>query len=169
MKILGIDPGATTGWCLYCTETKRALAAGDFKGHEWDVPAEIADAADVIAAEKVVPHGPSYPDVVVANYTLGRIVGERRPREVEEIPRRTIRKELSVASYGTVRVTNDATAWAALKMLHGGDGCDRKPRRRKGEIVEEGGPLGRLVSHQRAALAVCVACAIQKKEWQENE
>jgi hypothetical protein len=67
-----------------------------------------------------------------------------------------VKKILSAATHGEIIVRNDSTAWAALKLLHG-DGCDKKPRRKKGQIVDPGGCIGNVKSHERAALAVAVA------------
>jgi hypothetical protein len=91
--------------------------------------------------------------MVDCGYTTGRIVGElvhwgRGP--VHELTRREVKRILTAATQRDVVVTDDASAWAALRLLHG-DGCDKK-----------GGALHGVRAHARAALAVCVAFHLQE-------
>lgn len=181
MKILGIDPGATTGWCLYDSVARCVLDAGQFRGHAFDVPARVVARATAIVVERPVAHGATRPQVVDCAYTAGRIVGWLvggwyptagriggwlvggwYPDAVHELTRREVCRVLTDACHLDTRdrVKNDATAWAALVLLHG-EGSDKKPRRRKGEVVDAGGAIGRVTSHERAALAVAVAWSIQ--------
>jgi predicted secreted protein len=69
---------------------------------------------------------------------------------VLELTRREVKLALSEATQRDVVVTDDATAWAALKLLHG-DLCDKK-----------GGALHGVKAHERAALAVAVAFALRQ-------
>lgn len=154
--ILAIDPGAKTGWVTYHVEDERVVDCGTFETCCIDeIPDDAVESADVVVIERIVAHGPTLPAVVEAAYVCGRIVGEI-PRSVFEFKRHEIRKTLTDATYGEVRVKNDATAWAALVLLHG-EGSDAKPRTRKGVEVDPGGSIGRVRSHERAALAAAVA------------
>lgn len=158
MKILGIDPGATTGWCVYDAIPGAVLARGRFPGWQIDVPSSLYGGLEAVVVEKPEPHGATYPQVVECAYATGRLVAFLLglcPR-VHEVSRRVVRRTLQDAVHGTVRVKDDRTVWDALVMLHG-EGCDRKPKVRKGEVVESGGCIGSVSSHERAALAVAVA------------
>lgn len=145
--ILGIDPGATTGWCLYNLAGRFVVSHGMFPGCE--VSDELPRFVDRIVIEEIVPHGASYPQVVEAAWTGGEIRGFLRGQGmvVEKMPRMVVRKALQDAVHGTIRVVNDKTVWAALLALHGGDSAKKK-----------GGSLYGVKAHERAALAVCVAC-----------
>lgn len=154
MKILGIDPGATTGWCVYDTEARRVLAAGQFRGEE--VTDELHRArsnADRVVLERPVAHGPTRPQVVDCAWIAGRLA-ERLCAET--LTRREVKLALTAATQRDVVVTDDATAWAALVLLHG-EGSDAKPTMRKGVEVASGGALGRVTAHERAAVALAVA------------
>ena len=148
MKLLGVDPGATTGWCLYDEVARRVVAAGQFPSHEVNLPVE-AFGADIVVIERPVAHGPTRPAVVECAYTAGRLF-EAMLRDwedgVHELTRREVKLALTAATQRDVVVTDDATAWAALKLLHGGEGCDKK-----------GMALHGVKAHERAALAVVVA------------
>jgi hypothetical protein len=148
MKILGIDPGATTGWCVYDTEARRVIASAHLASFEMP-PLDLPCRPDYAVLERPRGYGPTRPQVVDCAYVAGRLV-ERVQRElyldVHELERREICRRLSDAMHGTVNVRNDATAWAALLALHGGDGAAKK-----------GGPLHGVRSHERAALAVAFA------------
>lgn len=154
--VLGIDPGATTGWCVYDSEAKRVVASGKFA--EWDsdsVPDSALIGGDAAVVERPKGYGPTRPQLVDCGYVCGRIVERLRFRytapRVHELTRLEVCKTLTEATHGEVRVRNDATAWASLKLLHG-DGCDKK-----------GGALYGVKSHERAALAVAVAWAIKNE------
>lgn len=147
--IFAIDPGARSGWCLYHGGERRVLAAGQFDGHELTEEAlEAARSATVVAIERPRGYGPTRPQLVDCGYTAGRLVGALLAigRQVAELTRLDVCKRLSAAAHGVVHVRNDATAWAALLLLHGGDLAGKK-----------GGPLHGVRAHERAALAVAVA------------
>ena len=159
MNILGIDPGATTGWCLYDTEAKRVLEAGSFRGVEYSAEMTSAVAkAQAVAVEKPVAYGPTRPDVVECAWIAG-ILWHRFGSEV--MTRREVKQILTDATNRDVRVVDDASAWAALKLLHG-EGSDVKPTKKR-----EGGCIGRVTSHERAALALVVAWAIANGVWKQ--
>lgn len=150
MKILAIDPGATTGWVLYDTESKSVLCSGQFRGHEARSDDEKMPECRTVVIERPKGYHGSPGAVVDCGYVCGRIV-ERFAEigiTVHEMFRHTIRAALQEATHGTIRVKNDATAWAALKLLHG-EGCDKK-----------NGCLYGVKAHERAALAVAVAWAL---------
>lgn len=166
MRILAIDPGATTGWCVYLGDTKRVAARGQFEGFDINAVLPEAAAADAIVVESLrKAHANAYPTTVESAYICGRIVErlEVRGIVVHELLRIDIKRTLTDATLGEIRVKNDKTAWLALVMLHGGVGCDRKPRRKKGVVVDEGGPLGGVTGHERAALACAVAWLLRQE------
>jgi len=67
---------------------------------------------------------------------------------VWSLERVKIRRVLTDSVFGAVTVRNDATAWAALVLAHGGP-----------EASRTGGTLSKVRSHARAALACAwVAC-----------
>lgn len=150
MRILGIDPGATTGWVVYDTEACGVTARGEFAGHG-SVILFAHSQLDVVCLERLVPHGASYPQVVEAAYTAGRIVGQFQVH-VHELKRSDVRRILQDATHGAVKVRDDKSVWAALLVIHGGDAA-----------AEKGGPLHGVKSHERAALAVAVAWAIRNE------
>ena len=99
MRILGIDPGATTGWCVYDTDTRRVVARGLYDGHDTVVLQPSGSVANVAVLERLVPHGASYPQVVEAAYVAGRIAGELRPAiQVHELTRAEVRRILQEAT-----------------------------------------------------------------------
>ena len=63
-----------------------------------------------------------------------------------DAPMMECKKALTEATHREIVVRNDASAWAALLMLHGGE-----------QAAKKGGPLHGCKSHQRAALAAVVA------------
>ncbi len=161
MKILGIDPGATTGWCSYDSETRTVLDCGHFAGHEVEGLPSGALAA-VVAIERPKGYGPTRPQLVDCGYVCGRLVewaGGCMEMEVNELTRLEVCKTLSAAVHGEVNVRTDATAWAALLLLHGGVDAGRKPSKKHGP----GGVLGTVTGHARAALAVAVAYALRQE------
>lgn len=160
--ILGVDPGETTGWCLYDSHTKRAGKHGTFPGHHvpylWD-GVDVTDPLAVaphIVIERPVAHGPTRPQVVECAYIAGRLfsgLSSTFAVPVIELTRLEVRRRLQQATNGVIQVKNDATVWAALKLLHGGDGAAKR-----------GGPLYRVTGHCRAALAVAVAWTLPEVE-----
>lgn len=153
MRVLGIDPGATTGWCLYHAPTRCVLGAGHFTSHEappLDDPHTQFWQGDVAVIERPKGYGPTRPQLVDCGYVAGRLAQRMAlAGVVHELTRLDVKQELTEATHGEIRVVSDATAWAALKMLHGPD-CDRK-----------GGPLHGVKAHARAALAVAVAFCLR--------
>lgn len=144
MNIMGIDPGATTGWCLFDSAARRVLASGLFD--EADASAEFREQsgrASVFVIERPRGYGPTYPQVVDAAWVGGEL---KALCNAMPIDRRDVKKILSEATNGDVRVKDDASCWAALKLLHGGETCAKK-----------GGALHGVKAHARAALAVAVA------------
>ena len=164
----GIDPGERTGWCLYDPDARRVVRACTMPTNMFPTP-EFLDDGTLIrrqvhyAVERPIGYGPTRPQLVECGITFGRL-WERlcaSNKNAEFMLRREVCTILSDATNGEVRVRNDSTAWAALCLLHG-DGADRKAKIKKGQIVEPGGPLAGVRSHERAALAVAVACYIKK-------
>ncbi len=154
MNILGIDPGQVSGWCFYDTASRRVVEAGQFEGHECDIPVPKILTAHRVVMERPKGYGPTRPQLVDCGYTAGRLVSDFSQHiGVEELTRLEVCKTLTHEVHDAVRVRNDATAWAALKLLHGGDNCHKK-----------GGPLHGVKAHERAALAVAVAWAIREKQ-----
>ena len=150
MIVLGIDPGATTGWVVYDTNTRGVTARGEFAGYG-TVMLCAHQQLDVVALERLVPHGASYPQVVEAAYVAGRIVGQFQVH-VRELTRADVRRILQDATHGAVKVRDDKSVWSALLLIHGGESAG-----------EKGGALYGVKSHERAALAVAVAWAIKNE------
>lgn len=166
MKVLGIDPGATTGWALYDSEARRVLSRGTFPWHEFDEAHKSAvERACRLVIERPKGFHGSPGAVVDCGYVCGRIVGKYEAWRivVNEMFRHEVRATLQEATHGVVRVRDDATVWEALLMLHGGAAAGEKPRRRKGVEVSPGGAIGSVVEHERAALAVAVAWALKSE------
>lgn len=153
MMILAFDPGAVTGWVMYDTSTRTVYRHGHFPGSDWDT---IYPPADVHIIERPKGYGATYPQVVDAAWHGGRIAQRFGIDDDHTLTRREVCLALTDAVQNTVRVKNDATAWAALVLLHG-EGSDRKPKRKAGKVIDAGGALGTVTSHARAALAVAVA------------
>lgn len=155
MRVLGIDPGMTTGWCLYDASERRVVAAGNFREAIPDVNMP-EHGYDTVVIERPKGYGPTRPQLVECGIVAGdlfRRIADTVPyREPEWMLRLDVCKALSEATHGEVRVRNDATAWAALKLLHG-ENCDKK-----------GGALYGVKSHARAALAVSVAWALRQED-----
>lgn len=155
MKVLGIDPGAQTGWCLYDSDARRVMASAHFAGFdmpEIDLPCRV----DLAVIERPRGYGPTRPQVVDCAYVAGRLVERVRRElylEVYELERREVCRRLSDAMHGVLNVRNDATAWAALVALHGGEGAAKR-----------GGPLHGVRAHERAALAVAVAWTLPARQ-----
>lgn len=147
--ILGIDPGARTGWALYDSAARRVLAAGMFEEHLRSPEFTAAESrAEVIVIERPMGYGPTYPQVVDAAWIAGQLAAHCG---AQPITRRDIKRILTAATQRDVVVKDDASAWAALKLVHGGD-----------DAAKKGGCLHGVRSHERAALAVAVAWALRE-------
>lgn len=152
MRILGIDPGAKTGWCVYDSVQGRVIGRGvvveaDLRTTECDIY------FDECVIERPKGYGPTRPQLVDCGWVAGRLYEKIRAKSnsaTHTMTRLDVCKALTEATHGEVRVRNDATAWAALKLLHG-EGCDKK-----------GGALHGVRSHERAALAIAVAFSLTK-------
>lgn len=169
MIVLGLDPGATTGWVAYDAVARRVIDSGEFREHH--LPRDLFDIGPrEIAIERPKGYGPTRPQLVDCGIVFGRILGEFEFTTgwvVHELTRHEVCKILTDATHGEVRVRNDSTAWAALVLLHG-EGSDRKPKRKKGVVVETGGAIGSVTGHARAALAVAVAWSLRQEQQQEK-
>lgn len=157
MNILAIDPGAEeSGWCLYDTSARRVVASGRFKTYKIPCDLPVEDARRVVI-ERPKAYFRSPPAITDCGYVCGRIV-ERLLQDmpegqtVDEIERYTVRRVLQEETHGVIAVKGNPQVWHALKLLHGGDGCDKK-----------GGPLHGVHSHERAALAVAVAFDLRQR------
>ena len=156
MKVFALDPGATTGWVIYDTEARRAIESGCFPGSEW--PKQLMAlcwGADVRVIERPMGYGATRPQVVDCAWVAGILTGSMRQGglEVHEMKRHEIKVILSDATLRDIVVKNDATAWAAILMLHGGE-----------QAAKKGGPLHGVKSHGRAALAAAVAWDLMSRE-----
>ncbi len=147
MKVLGIDPGTQTGWVHYDGAEHRVLAHGQVVEHMVPLCGPEFDQC-IAVVERPKGYGPTRPQLVDCGYVAGRIVQKLIGARIEtvEMTRLEVCKALSESSHGEVRVRNDATAWAALLLLHGGE-----------QSAKKGGPLHGVRAHERAALAVAVA------------
>ena len=145
--ILAIDPGETTGYVVYDPDAMRVEARGLFRGHDQVMLMPARCVVTVVVLERLVPHGASYPQVVTSAYVGGRLT-ERTDGQVptHELERQRVRNVLQEATHGAIKVKDDKTVWAALKLLHGGDDSDKR-----------GGPLFGVKTHERAAVAVAAA------------
>lgn len=153
MRVLAIDPGATSGWCLYCSSERRVLAAGEFEVHR--IPASVLA---IVADRRVIEgfaavHAGIYPQTVAAAWTGGRIVErwEAATGPVAELTRHEVKCALHDAIHGEFPVKKDRDVWAALLLLHGGELAAKK-----------GGPLHGVKAHARAALAVAFVAAMRE-------
>lgn len=154
MIVLGIDPGATTGWCAYDGEGRRALASGCFRDYrvDHDVMVRARMPNVVVVIERPKGYGPTRPELVDCGYVCGRLAEQfdmvNAPAEITRID---VKNALRTATHGEVPVKNDSGVWAALLLLHGGESAAKK-----------GGPLHGVRSHGRAALAVAVAWCLMR-------
>ena len=178
MVIIGIDPGATIGLCVYDTAAGRALYSGQYR----DPVAAIDKAScmqrwdykiDAIGIERARIYGAGGASVAntieQVGWFLGRY-GVLPPASSDAIQccggtvytleRRAVVKALSTEMGQSVQ--GDAGVWAALCRLHP-DAMRRpvaaKPATRTKPAVDavEAGPLYGVSSHARAALAVAWA------------
>lgn len=159
MRILGIDPGATTGWCVYDSEAQKVLCVGEMACTPGRIqPIEYPTArqeVDVVAIESFEEARANiYREVVQAAIIEGRIrqdLSSRCIAPVHAMPRMEVKKILTAAMHGEIHVQKDKDVWQALLQLHGGD-----------QSAKKGGPLYGVKSHARAALAVAVAWALRQ-------
>ncbi len=156
--ILAVDPGVTSGWCVYDSTAKRVLAAGEFWG--WELTPYVFEALIGIkfamAIERPKGQGPTRPQMVDCGYITGRLVqilAYSFRCQVLELYRYEVRKTLANLTHGAVLVRNDAGVWAALVLLHG-EGSDVKATTKR-----KAGAIGLATGHARAALAVAVTAA----------
>jgi hypothetical protein len=154
MNVLGVDPGATTGWCAYDCKSLRVLASGKFRENNSSAEflAWVRNGLCDIVIERPVAHGPTRPQVVDCAWVAGLLYGALGAIEdvsLHQMTRLEIKQVLTDATLAEIRVKNDATAWAAVRLLHG-EGCDAK-----------GGAIHGVRSHERAALACAVAFALR--------
>ena len=158
MIVLGIDPGLTTGWAAYDTESRRVTAAGQFPEWNSDIAGNVR--VDAVALERPRGQGPTYPQVVEAGIVFGELHRWARGKwpRCGWLYRYDVKRILTDATFGEIRVVNDKTCWQALKLLHGGDGSDKKSTKKS----PQGGPIGGVSSHERAALAVAYAWSIRE-------
>lgn len=161
MIVLGIDPGETTGWCVYDTEARRVVASGNVQQAQlrWrELPY-----FDVVVIERPEGQGATRPQVVDCAWWAGQMYGMAVAlfySPIEALPRRAVVKALSTA-VGT-SLKGDAQVWWALCELHGGTEAARKGKaatKRAPEVTA--GPLAGCQSHARAALAVAYAWGLK--------
>lgn len=166
--ILGIDPGSkTTGWCLYDTQN-FVRSCGEFQQQEVSDECCMArSTAETVVIEKPVGQGPTRPDMVETGIVAGRLFERWKMPSANWITRLEVRKTLSDVLHGTIQVRNDASVWAALVAYFGHD-SDRKPKRKKGVVIDQGGPLGEVKGHARAALAVALAFHLMQQAKEEH-
>ncbi len=153
MLILGVDPGETTGWCVYDSDKKAAAPGMVAETCDVDLWPELLTvglpSGTTAVVERPVPQGFTRPQVVECAWIAGRL-RERLELALafttSDLTRLDVRRRLQAATNGVIQVKNDATVWAALKLLHGGESAAKK-----------GGPLYGVTGHCRAALAVAVA------------
>lgn len=162
MRVLGIDPGKATGWCVYDAAAARVIDAGTFA--EADIPPTLIDswrglAVTAAGIEQPKGYGPTRPQVVDCAWVAGQLFADvRRAFGCTPLERITIRRALRDAVQNVINVRDDASVWAALVMLHGDGSGDKRTKGR------EGGAIGAVSSHERAALAVAWTVA-QRAGW----
>jgi hypothetical protein len=174
MKILGIDPGATIGLCVYDTQAKRAVFAWQYTSLQ-DAMAGIYHArefegADAIGIERARIYGAGGASVANTIEQVGWLLASlgaslpdssaaivRCGADVHTLERRAVVSALTAAVGQSVK--GDAGVWQALCTLHPGAAqrpVAAKPATRSKPAVDavEAGPLFGVSSHARAALAV---------------
>jgi hypothetical protein len=174
VKILGIDPGATIGLCVYDTETRRAVWADQYTALGAAMAgisyARLWKGAEVIGIERARIYGAGGASVANTIEQVGWLLASlgaslpdnsaaivRCGGDVHTLERRAVVSALSAAVGQSVK--GDAGVWQALCTLHPG-GSQRpvagKPATRQKPAVDavEAGPLYGVSSHARAALAV---------------
>ena len=160
MIVLGIDPGKTTGWATYCTDDRRVLASGTFPGASVSWQNEITQCDEIVIEKPRVFPGspPPIGDACIDAGVLWHMLLTLSRRAPHWLYMSTVRSRLSAATHGEVCAKTDATVTAALRVIHG-DGSDKRPKIKKGQIVEQGGPIWVRNSHERDALAAAWAFA----------
>lgn len=155
-RIMGIDPGLMTGWALYSALERRVLAAGQFPEAEASIEfREHSRTASVFVLERPKGYGATHPAVVDAAFVAGQLVALTN---AATLTRRDVKNILTEATQRDVIVTDKPSAWSALKLLHGGEGFDKK-----------GGVFYGLrgLPHARDAVAVAVAFALKQAKAAE--
>lgn len=165
MLILGIDPGTTSGWCVYDDVEKRPVASGEFVG---TAPTFVGfrGTLDHVVLERPVGQGATRPNMINEAINYGLMLAWCRakwePDRLHELPRYRIKSTLTALTMGEISCRNSRDVRQALVMLHG-ENSDKRARRKKGVEVTEPGALGRLVGeHEWAALAAAVAWGSSK-------
>lgn len=159
-RILGIDPGAKTGWCTYDSERRCVNDSGWFETTLVSWQGEITE-CDVIVIEKprVFPGSPpNMGDACINSGILWHKLLTLFGRAPLWLTMNEIRSRLSRATHGEINARNNATVTAALRIVHGDD-SDKRPKIKKGKVIEEGGPIYVRNNHERDALAAAWACA----------
>ncbi len=157
--VLGVDPGATTGWVLYDRVDRMVIESGEFRDVLLSPEiAKVIPEAGQVVLERPRGQGSTRPQVVECGITFGRLFEMMRALnwETHWLYRLTVCQRLTFALHGTIVVRNDSTAWAALVALHGPN-SDSRGKVKKGQFVEPAGAIGRLGPHAKAALATAVA------------
>lgn len=160
MRILGIDPGKTTGWCIYDSEAERVVSSGQFpdSGVAWQ--GDITRCDEIVIERPRVVHGSAPPvgDTCIDAGILWHKLLTLHRKAPHWLTMTEIRKRLTAATHGAVNARNDATVRAALVVVHGYD-SDRRPKIRKKQVVEAGGTIYVRNAHERDALAAAWAFA----------
>lgn len=163
--IIGVDPGATTGLVCYHPDTHRVEMARSLITSALDSASSFAALGRVLAEWKGVlidakvhvvleqprGYGATRPEVVDSAFVAGLAFAAARAYPewaCITLERRHVTAQLSIATRHAIRVTNDKTAWQAVKLLHGLDPVARLPRDHT---------LASVKDHERAALAVVVS------------
>ena len=103
MNVLGIDPGATTGWCLYDSTKRRVLEAGQFP--RWALVLQLSEVVDVAVLEVPKAYGPTRPQVVDCAYVAGRLAEKVTKEDADSSERvRFAYTRSSTGSRGNVEV-----------------------------------------------------------------
>ncbi len=152
MRVLGVDPGMTTGWVIWDDEARRVIDSGEFPEHH--IPEDMTRDWDVVVVERPIGQGATRPTMVDCGITSG-IIWERLrtlqlsfhdPESPIWITRHEVKKRLTRATLKEPTVVNDTTCRQAMRTLFGED------------AFKKGKPLyGVTGSHRLAALAVAVA------------
>ncbi len=149
MRVLGVDPGMTTGWVIWDDEARRVIDSGEFPEHhaEPEMLRYLHDGKTKIVVERPVGQGATRPTMVDCGITSG-ILWQRLGvfSEPDWITRHEVKKRLTRATLKEPTVVNDTTCRQAMRTLFGED------------AFKKGKPLyGVTGSHRLAALAVAVA------------
>jgi hypothetical protein len=174
VKILGIDPGATIGLCVYDTETRLAVWADQYTALGAAMAgisyARLWKGAEVIGIERARIYGAGGASVANTIEQVGWLLASlganlpdssaaivRCGADVHTLERRAVVSALTAAVGQSVK--GDAGVWQALCTLHPGAAqrpVAAKPATRSKPAVDavEAGPLFGVSSHARAALAV---------------